>query len=33
MRQVRPKVIIAENVTQFGLQPYERELGDIYACV
>ena len=33
MRQVRPKVIIAENVTQFGLQPHERELGDIYACV
>ena len=33
MRQVRPKVIIAENVTQFGLQPYERELGDICACV
>ena len=33
MRQMRPKVIIAENVTQFGLQPHERELGDIYACV
>ena len=32
-RQVRPKIIIAEKVTQFGLQPYERELGDIYACV
>ena len=33
MRQVRPKVIIAESVTQLGLQPYERELGDICACV
>ena len=33
MRQVRPKVLIAENVTQFGLQPHERELGDVYACV
>ena len=33
MRQMRPKIIIAENVTQFGLQPYERDLGDIYACV
>ena len=33
MRQVRPKVIIAETVTQFGLQPYERGLGDIYAWV
>ena len=33
MRQVRPKDIIAENVTQFGLQPHERELGHIHACV
>ena len=33
MRQVRPEVIIAEIVTQFGLQPRGRELGDIHACV
>ena len=26
-------IIIAENVTPVGLQPHERELGDIYACV
>ena len=30
MRQVRPKIFIADNVT---LQPYEREFGDINAGV
>ena len=33
MWKVRPKDIVAENVRQFGLQPHERDLGDICACV
>ena len=33
MRRLQIKVIIAENVVQFGLSPYQDELGDLYVCI
>ena len=33
MRQLKIKIIIAENVKQFGNDPYVDELGEMYVCI